>query len=279
MSTRHGHFELLCVQAELEQLSPSEVIEFREHCQTCAGCRQRVLDYARLHATMAVTNGLNRRLHQAPPDMTRRFITRANREGVPLNQRASTAGSANLILAGAAFVVLLLAAIVIGRTHIAPFRATMAQADIATSLPPPTATRPNLDGVKNSALRIAPSVNLHRRVVSSQRANLSMPSSGPSSQALMDNALTEITQAEWFNSTTLSPRFKFSVAPEKAEQEPNLLIACVCGPLVPLGSRAYFDMASSAHFFRPDGDASITSLTPDFRPDPATFQLIENVRQ
>ena len=193
MSSRHSHFELICVLAELDQLSPSETIEFTEHCQTCAGCRRRLTELAQLHATIVVTNGLNHRLNQAPPDMSRRFIARANREGVPLNRRASTAGSANLILAGAAFTVLLLAAIVIGRAHIAPSRATMAQANITSSLLHPAATRPNIEGVKKPAWRIAQSVNLHRRVVSSQRANLTMPPSSPSSQPLIDNALMEIT--------------------------------------------------------------------------------------
>jgi hypothetical protein len=222
--------------------------------------------------------------------MTSRFITRANREGIPLNRQTSTAGSAKLIFAGAALIVLLIAGTIAGRNHSVPSPTTTAQAYAPNSLLYPTATQPNaLDGVKHPSANSPRSVNPQRRIASpSHRADLQMPSITPSSLPLIGRTLPDtnafsavpaIAQAKSFNSSSKFPRFRLSVPREIAGQESDLLTACVCGPLAPVNTRAYFEMASSAEFFRSDVDAYRTTLKPEFKPDPATLQLIENVRQ
>jgi hypothetical protein len=297
MNPNHAYFELLCALVELEQLSPSESSEFREHAQSCADCQQRLLDLTELHATMVVTNAQNHPLRHAPRGMTERFTERANRDGVPLNERNPTAAAANMMLASAAVLLLLITGTIVGRNRTAPSPAATAQAAAATSRLHDTTIRPQVSGgIEKLASDTSPRVDLHQpRTSSSKRSRPLMQAEQtiPQTQQTLESADVashnaprgDVLSAELQFPETGSlrssnyPRFKFFAHREIAGDGPNLLTACICSPPAPLDSRTSFALASSARFFQPNVDAYRTNLKPEFRPDPATFQLIENVRQ
>ncbi len=291
MKTNHARFQLFCALAELGQLSSLETMEFREHCQTCAICRQRLLELAHLHATIVVTNKFINPLHQAPREMTRRFIARANREGVPLNQRASTAYRANLILASAAFIGLLLAGTIVGRTHPAPspVPASIALQNAASSLD--AATGPaSLDNWLRTASIATRRVEPRQRRSDSPlgRHNSTTQSSDHPSRLITNNKLVDadslLSKLNFvpdsdLNRSSKFPRFKFSLPPETSNRETTMLAACACSPLTPLSFPTSTQLGASTQFFRPDGSGYPTALKAEFRPDPGKFQLIEEVRQ
>ena len=312
MTTKDSYFELLCVLAELGQaLSPSELSEFREHSQLLRRLPATLSgSLTELHATMVVTNAQNRPLHRTPRGMTGRFIARAIREGVPLNERISTAGVSNLVLASATLLILLIAGTIVGRNRTTPFVALPQQSNTANSSVYNPAMQAKLsERAKQTTPYVARNIDLHQRTIVSQfrSQNLSQQSSNTPSERLMrtdrpellhqqttasNNAADQTTQrsdalsaelnfaqAGSFNSSSKYPRFKFFVPREIPGREPNLLTACVCSPLAPLDSHTSFALASSVQFFQPSVDAYRTTVKPEFRLDPATLLLIENVRQ
>jgi hypothetical protein len=298
MSPKHSYFELLCALAELGQLSASELNEFREHSQSCADCRQRFLELTRLNATMVVTTTLSRPLHRVPRGMSGRFIARAIREGVPINERTSIAEVSNLVLASATLLVLLVAGTIVGRSRItpSPAPASIALANTvefktATALPSPDDKQwPASSGTRSvepRQRRIDSPLRHHDPSAQSREAQpksfaqikqTDAPDQAPQNTNLL---LMELNFApgSYLNRSSKSSRFKFSLPRDTSNREPNLLTACVCSPLAPLDSRTSFALASSAQFFQPNVDAYRTTVKPEFRPDPATLQLIENVRQ
>jgi hypothetical protein len=297
MTPKHSYFELLCVLVELGRLSPSELNEFREHSQSCADCRQRLLELTQLHTTMVVTNELKRPLHRAPRGMTGRFVARAIREGLPLNERTSIAGVSNLILASTTLLVLLIAGTIVGRSRIAPSPAPASIAlanhvefKTATALASPYDKQwPQSSGTRSVERRQRRIDSPLRHHAPSAQSREAQPKSFAQTKQTYapdqapQNANSLLAELNFPPSSYLNPasklaKFRFSVPRGTSNREPNLLAACVCSELAPFSSRTGMELAASAHFLRPDADGYRTALKPEFRPDPAKFQLIEEVR-
>jgi hypothetical protein len=109
MISNHKYFESLCAFAISDELTGPELAELHQHCLDCVSCRNRIHEMTKVDACMFLSHAFTVRNRRLPKGMRERFITRAVKEGVPLNP-PSTAGLGNLGLASALFVVLLITA-------------------------------------------------------------------------------------------------------------------------------------------------------------------------
>lgn len=106
MTSNHNYFESLCALAISHELTGLELAELHQHSLQCISCRNRIHEMAKIDVCLLLSPAFTRRNERLPKGMRERFITRAIKEGVPLNS-PSTAGLGNLGLASALFIILL----------------------------------------------------------------------------------------------------------------------------------------------------------------------------
>jgi hypothetical protein len=85
----HGYFEELCAAASIGQATGEEVLELEEHAAHCDACRRAYFDYLSLAAQQFATAGQDpiispKELQECIDSqlLTRRFLDRAEREGI-----------------------------------------------------------------------------------------------------------------------------------------------------------------------------------------------------
>jgi hypothetical protein len=106
MTSNHNYFESLCALAISDELTGLELAELHQHSLQCISCRNHIHEMAKIDLCLLLSPAFARRYERLPKGMRERFITRAIKEGVPLNS-PSTAGLGNLGLASALFIILL----------------------------------------------------------------------------------------------------------------------------------------------------------------------------
>jgi hypothetical protein len=109
MTPNHNYFEFLCALAASDELTEPELNELREHSLECVACGNRIHEMTKINACLLLSHAFNHRNRRLPKGMQERFIARAIKEGVPLKP-PSTVGLANLGLASAVFIILLVTA-------------------------------------------------------------------------------------------------------------------------------------------------------------------------
>jgi hypothetical protein len=109
MTSNHNYFEFLCALAASDELTGPELVDLREHSLECVPCRIRIQEMTETNACLLLSHAFKHRNGRPPEGMRERFIARAIKEGVPLSS-PSAVGLANLGMASALFIILLVTA-------------------------------------------------------------------------------------------------------------------------------------------------------------------------
>lgn len=147
MTKRHADFELLCALAASGDLDSAEHAELSEHLAYCASCRERLLEMRRLEAQLILAQALKGPTRPVPRGMRQRFLTRAIREGIPLNSRPQGIGFHALGTVTALLMVLLLAAATL---KAGPFRRAAAATEVVAT--PSVSPRPDLKATRQETV-------------------------------------------------------------------------------------------------------------------------------
>ena len=277
MTPDHIDFELLSALADSRELTVFEIEELRQHSEQCASCRERITEMTRLRIQFLLANALDSPNGRLPKRMRERFIARAIREGVPLSKRSSSVGIGALGLASAALVGLLAVAAVLNRAPSFGPVANSHQAEpsqVHKDIDPDLAISRASSG--NRLPNTAPiAADTHK--VNPPHSHHQAPSTPPIEQrSAFSTAVASTDAIEWRYSPSQHPRRVFPAPREFiSEPTPNLLAASLHFPLAPLSFQS--NMASSpaprSLYQACDFSAPETTLKPEFKVDPAAFQL------
>ncbi|HZD51349.1 MAG TPA: hypothetical protein VE178_21605 [Silvibacterium sp.] len=277
MTPDHSYFELLSALADSRELTESEIEELCQHSELRASCRERITETTQIRLQLLLASALDPPKGRLPKGMRERFIARAFREGVPLSERSSSVGIGAVGLASAALVVLLAVAAVLNRApSLKPIvqyhQAELSRAckdiypDLAISRASAGSRLPNTGRIAAGTHRVNPSHSHHQA-----------PSTRPIEQSSAFSTAVAFTDAI---EPSQHPRRVFPAPREFiSEPTPNLLAASLHFPLAPLSFQS--NLASSPAtrllYQASDLNASGITLKPEFKVDPATFQLAGTV--
>ena len=95
--TDHSHFEILCALATTGQLSEREQADLTNHLEQCRPCSGRLHDMAQVSSQILLAKESRTKHCPVPKGMQKRFLDRAIREGIPLNDPNSVSWMPNIL--------------------------------------------------------------------------------------------------------------------------------------------------------------------------------------